>query len=201
MGLHSPRLAHRGVAVVRLRGVLSEAGAGLRQVFTTDPQLVIADLGGLRGRDESGPRLPAGIAGHPAAQVLCGAGGCGRPPAVHRATPDRAWRVPRRARHVDRPHHAALEDAPTSPTCPPPEGIATPRLPPHALAGEWAKALLGSWELSSEPTADAVAYELADTVEISLRPWGDRDGVRWPTVAVRPPRYGAYPQLSGGGSW
>lgn len=42
-----------------------------------------------------------------------------------------------------------------------------PPVPRH----EWAKALLGSWELSSEPTADAVAYGLADTVEIGLRPW------------------------------
>ena len=63
MGLHIPRLARRGVAVVRLRGLLGEAGTGrltsvLRQVFTTDPQLVIIDLGGLRGWDESGQRQP-----------------------------------------------------------------------------------------------------------------------------------------------
>jgi anti-sigma regulatory factor (Ser/Thr protein kinase) len=63
-----------------------------------------------------------------------------------------------------------------------------------AAAGEWAKAILGSWELSgdadrviaglSELTANAVAYGFADTVEITLRLWRNLDGVRWLTAAV-----------------
>ena len=60
MGLHIPGLAHRGVAVVRLRGVLSEAGAGrltavLRPIFATDPELVIIDLRCPRRTEKQGP--------------------------------------------------------------------------------------------------------------------------------------------------
>jgi anti-anti-sigma factor len=211
MGLHIPRLAHRGVAVVRLRGVLSEANAGrltavLRQVFTTDPQLVITDLGGLRSWDVSGQRQLAGIAVHLAARggrmVLCGVGGhlrCtesrlaalgvypdvpaaliarimphSRPARMRRRRPP----VPRQGellRHTYHPMPAQAEQI--------------------AAAGEWAKAILASWELPgdadpviaglSELTANAVAYGLADTVEITLRLWRDLDDARWLTVAVR----------------
>jgi anti-anti-sigma regulatory factor len=67
MGLHMPGLARRGVAVVRLRGVLTGVGTGrltdlLRPVFACDPRLLVVDLGGLRGWNESGQRHLADIA-------------------------------------------------------------------------------------------------------------------------------------------
>ena len=62
MGLYLPGLARRGVAVLGLRGVLTEASAGrvtasLRRVFAADPDLLIVDLGGLRGWDDCGQCL------------------------------------------------------------------------------------------------------------------------------------------------
>jgi hypothetical protein len=54
VGLYLPGLARRGVAVLRLRGVLGEASAGrlaesLRCAFASDPDLLVTDVGGLRG--------------------------------------------------------------------------------------------------------------------------------------------------------
>jgi hypothetical protein len=59
MGLYKPGLARRGIAVVRLRGVLTGASAcrltvPLRHAFTADPQLLVTDLAGLRGWDDCG---------------------------------------------------------------------------------------------------------------------------------------------------
>jgi anti-anti-sigma factor len=210
MGLHIPHLAHHGVAVVRLRGVLDEAGAGrltaeLRQVFTTDPRLVIIDLGGLRGWDQSGQRHLAGIAAYLTARggrmALCGVGGHLRctesrlaalgayadvPAALiarlmPRPAPARMRRrrppVPRRGELLRHTYHPMPAQA---------ERIAT--------AGEWATTILGAWELPGdadpvlagllELTANAVAYGFADTVEITLRLWRDPDGARWLSAAV-----------------
>lgn len=210
MGLHIPRLASRGVAVVRLRGVLGEASTGrlstvLRQVFTTDPQLVIIDLSGLRGWDENGQRQLAGIAAHLAARggrmVLCGVGAHLRP-AMPRLTAFEVYAdVPAALIARTVPRHALARMRRRRP----PAGRRAellrhayhpmPSQAAHiAAAGQWAKAILASWELPgdadpviaglSELTANAVAYGFAATVEITLRLWRNRDGVRCLTVAV-----------------
>jgi hypothetical protein len=49
-GLHIPGQVHRGIAVVRLRGVLTQIDTGRlnalrRRILAADPQLVITDPG------------------------------------------------------------------------------------------------------------------------------------------------------------
>src|SRR5487761_1033589 len=68
VGLYIPGLARRGVAVLRLRGVLREASAcrlaaSLRCAFAADPDLLITDVGGLRAWDDSGQRQLAAVGG------------------------------------------------------------------------------------------------------------------------------------------
>src|SRR6266566_2175241 len=69
MWLYMPRLARRGIAVVRLRGVLTGASAcrltvPLRHAFTADPQLLVTDLAGLRGWDDCGQSQLADVAAY-----------------------------------------------------------------------------------------------------------------------------------------
>jgi anti-anti-sigma regulatory factor len=73
VGLYIPGLARRGVAVLRLRGVLGEASAcrlaaSLRCAFAADPDLLITDVSGLRGWDDSGQRQLADVAAYLAAR-------------------------------------------------------------------------------------------------------------------------------------
>jgi anti-anti-sigma regulatory factor/anti-sigma regulatory factor (Ser/Thr protein kinase) len=209
MGLHIPGLAHRGVAVVRLRGVLSEVSTGrlvavLRRTFATDPQLVIIDLGGLRSWDESGQAHLADIAAYLADRggrmVLSGVGAH-----LRRTHP----RLTALATHADVPAALAAAKAIPRPRRmpqrrPPMPGSA--ELLRHAYRpipaqakqiagiGDWARAVLEGWQLPgdvdsvmtglSELTANAVAYGLADTVEITMRLWRYPGDVRWLTVAV-----------------
>src|SRR5258708_2496172 len=65
VGLYLPGLARRGVAVLRLRGVLGEASAcrlaaALRCAFAADPDLLITDVGRLRGMRGCRPYGPGG---------------------------------------------------------------------------------------------------------------------------------------------
>jgi anti-anti-sigma regulatory factor len=83
MGLDIPGLARRGIAIVPLRGVLGEASAllltgRLCRVFAADPHLLIIDLAGLRGWDETGQHQLAGVSAYLAARggrMVLSAGG------------------------------------------------------------------------------------------------------------------------------
>jgi anti-anti-sigma regulatory factor/anti-sigma regulatory factor (Ser/Thr protein kinase) len=209
MGLHIPGLAYRGVAVVRLRGVLSEVSTGrlttvLRRIFATDPQLVIIDLGGLRSWDESGQAHLAGIAAYLADRggqmVLSGMGAH-----LRRTEP----RVTTLGTYADVPAALAAGKAIPGPRRmrrrrPPVPGSS--ELLRHAYhpvpaqakqiaaIGDWARAVLVSWQVRgdvhpvatglAELAANAVAYGLADTVEITIRLWRNPDDMRWLSVAV-----------------
>jgi anti-anti-sigma regulatory factor len=212
MGLHIPGLAHRGIAVVRLCGVLSEASAGrltalLRPIFATDPELVIIDLGGLRSWNENGQAQLADVGAYLAERggqmVLSGAG------AHLRRT---EARVTAFEMYADVP--AALAAGKSIPRpqrplrmrrCRPP-APGNAELLRHAYhpipaeakriaaIGEWARAVLDAWQLTgdadpvitglSELAANAVAYGLADTVEITMQLWRNPDDMRWLTGAV-----------------
>jgi anti-anti-sigma regulatory factor/anti-sigma regulatory factor (Ser/Thr protein kinase) len=209
MGLHIPGLAHRGIAVVRLRGVLSEVSTGrltavLRRIFATDPRLVIIDLGGLRSWDDSGQAHLADIAAYLADRggqmVLSGMGAH-----LRRTEP----RVTALAMYADVPAALAGGKAIPGPQrmrqCrpPAPDGAELLRHAYHpipaqakriAAIGEWARTVLEGWQLPgdvdpvmtglSELAANAVAYGLADTVEITMRLWRNPDDMRWLTMAV-----------------
>lgn len=211
MGLHIPGLAQRGIAVVRLRGVLSEAGADrltavLRRIFATDPELVIIDLGGLRSWTENGQAQLADIASYLAERggqmVLTGAYAH-----LRRTEP----RVIALAMYADVPAALAAGKAiprrrrpPRMRQCRPvPGGAELLRHAYHpvpaqakqiAAIGEWARAVLEGWQVPgdvdpvmtglSELAANAVAYGLADTVEITMRLWRNPEGMRWLLVAV-----------------
>jgi anti-anti-sigma regulatory factor len=212
MGLHIPGLADRGIAVVRLHGILSEVSADrltalLRRIFAADPQLVIIDLGGLRSWDESGQAQLADIAAYlvdrGGQMVLSGVGAHLRrtdprltaiemyadvPAAL--ATGKVIPRQPRlrrmRRRRPPVPGSAELLRYAYHPIPAPAKQI--------TAAGEWARAVLDDWQLTgdadpvmtglSELVANAVADGLADTVEITIQLWRNPDGVRWLTVAV-----------------
>jgi hypothetical protein len=78
MGLYTPRLARRGLAVVRLRGISNEADSGrltavLRQLFVTDYGAAPTARGGLPWPCTMATRPhPCGV--HPRPQCQAGAG-------------------------------------------------------------------------------------------------------------------------------
>lgn len=212
MGLHIPGLAHRGIAVVRLRGVLTQIDTGRlnalrRRILATDPQLVIIDLGGLRSWDESGQAHLADIAAYltdrGGRMVLSGVGAhlrrtdprmaaleayadvpsalaAGKTMPRPRRAQRMRWRWPPISRRAELLRHAYH---------PMPSQAAQ-----IAAAREWARAVLGRWEVSgdadpvtaglSELAANAVAYGLTDTVEITLRLWRNPDDTLWLTTAI-----------------
>ena len=212
MGLYLPGLARRGIAVVQLRGVLTEASgcrlaASLRWAFAADPQLLITDLGGLRGWDDTGQQQLAGAAGYLAArggQMVLNALGThlrrtdprlaalqvfADVPAVLAAGNAAPWpqRLPRmRRRRPFRPARGELlrhgcQLIPSGP------GQVT-------AARQWASTLLGTWDLPgtagpvlaglSELAANAAAYGFADAAGITMRLWRTPEGAQWVTAAV-----------------
>ena len=194
---------------MRLRGVLSEVSTGrltavLRRIFATDPRLVIIDLGGLKSWDDSGQAHLADIAAYLADRggqmVLSGVGAH-----LRRTEP----RVTALAMYADVPTALAAGKAIPRPQrmrqCrpPAPDGAELLRHAYHpipaqakriAAIGEWARTVLEGWQVPgdvdpvmtglSELTANAVAYGLADTVEITMRLWRNPDDMRWLTMAV-----------------
>jgi anti-anti-sigma regulatory factor len=212
MGLYLPGLARRGVAVLALRGVLTEAGAGrltapLRRVFAADPDLLIVDLGGLRGWDDCGQRLLADVAAYLAArggQMVLSTMGA----------------------HLRRsePRLAALQTFPDVPailaagnTAPPPGR--RPRMRPGrpwwagrgdllhhayhvipsragqaAVATRWAGAVLTTWGVPghadaavaglAELVANGVAHGFGATIDITVRLWAGAGQAGWLTVGV-----------------
>lgn len=212
MGLYMPGLARRGIAVVRLRGVLTEASAGrltvpLRHAFTADPQLLVTDLAGLRGWDDGGQRQLAGVAAYLAArggQMVLSAVGthlrCTEPrlaslkvfadvPAVLTAGNDASWprRLPRmrRCRPFGPGRGELLRHA-----C-----QLMPARPGQVNAAcRWAAAVLGGWDMPgyadpataalSELAANAVTFGFTATAGITLRLWQTPDGTRWLAVTV-----------------
>jgi len=212
MGLYIPGLARRGIAVLRLRGVLTEASAcrlaaSLRCAFAADPQLLITDLGGLRGWDDSGQQQLAGAAGYLAArggQMVLNAMGAhlrrtdprlaalevfADVPAVLAAGNAAPWprRLPRmRCRRPFRPARGdlarhACQLIPSGP------GQIT-------AARQWASTILGTWDLPgpagpvlaglSELAANAAAYGFTDAAGITMRLWRTPEGAQWLTAAV-----------------
>ena len=212
MGLYIPGLARRGVAVLRLRGVLGEASAcrlaaSLRCAFAADPDLLITDVGGLRGWDDSGQRQLADVAAYLAArggQMVLNAMGAhlrrteprlaalevfADVPAVLAAGNSAPWpgRLPRMRRCR-------------------PFGLGRAELLRHAYqrlpsrpgqipaATQWASAILGAWDLPghadaalaglSELAANAAAYGFGGAAGITVRLWRNAYGTRWLTVAL-----------------
>jgi anti-anti-sigma regulatory factor len=199
MGLYIPGLARRGIAVVTLRGVLTEASAGwltvsLRRAFAADPQLLIADLGGLRGWDDSGQRQLADVAEYLSArggQMALNAMGAhlrrteprqaalkvfADVPAALAAGNTTPWpgRLPRMRRcRPFRPGRGELLRH------------ARQRMPSRpgqiTAARQWVSAVLGTWDLPghadaalaglSELAANAVAYGFAGAAGITVRLW------------------------------
>jgi len=212
VGLYLPGLARRGVAVLRLRGVLGEASAcrlaaSLRCAFAADPDLLITDVGGLRGWDDSGQRQLADVAAYLAArggQMVLNAMGAhlrrteprlaalqvfADVPAALAAGNAAPWpgRLPRLRRgRPARPGRAELLRH------------ACQRLPsrPGQLpaATQWAGAILGTWDLPghaeaalaglSELAANAAAYGFGGAAGITVRLWRNAGDTQWLTVAV-----------------
>jgi anti-sigma regulatory factor (Ser/Thr protein kinase)/anti-anti-sigma regulatory factor len=209
VGLYIPGLARRGVAVLRLRGVLGEASAcrlaaSLRCAFATDPDLLIADVSGLRGWDDSGQRQLADVAAYLAArggQMALNAMGAhlrrtdprlaalevfADVPAVLAAGNAAPWpgRLPRMRR--SRPARGELLRH------------ACQRLPSRPgqipATRQWASAVAGAWDLTghadaalaglSELAANAVAYGFGGAAGITMRLWRNADDTRSLTVAV-----------------
>jgi anti-anti-sigma regulatory factor len=212
MGLYMPGLARRGIAVVRLRGILTGASAcrltvPLRHAFTADPQLLVTDLAGLRGWDDCGQRQLADVAAYLAARggqmVLSAVGAhlkCTEPrlaslkvfadvPAVLAAGNGATWprRLPRmRRRRPFRPGRGEL----LRHAC----QLMPARPGQVSAARRWAAAVLGGWDMPghaaaataglSELAANAVAFGFTATAGITLRLSQAPDGTRWLTVAV-----------------
>jgi anti-anti-sigma regulatory factor len=212
MGLYMPGLARRGIAVVRLRGVLTGASAcwltvPLRHAFAADPQLLVADLAGLRGWDDCGQRQLADVATYLAARggqmVLSAMGAhlrCTEPrlasmtvfadvPAVLATGNGATWppRLPRmRRRGPFRPGGGEL----LRHAC----QLMPARPSQVSAARQWAGAILGSWDMPghagpaaaglAELAANAVAFGFTATADITLRLWQAPDSTRWLTVAV-----------------
>jgi anti-sigma regulatory factor (Ser/Thr protein kinase) len=206
-----PGLARRGVAVLQLRGVLGDASAcrlaaSLRCAFAADPDLLITDVGGLRGWDDSGQRQLADVAAYLAArggQMMLNAVGAH----LRRTEPRLAalevsadvsavlagnsapWpgRLPRMRRcRPFRPGRAELLRH------------ACQRLPSRPgqipAATQWASAILGTWDLPdhaeaalaglSELAANAAAYGFGGAAGVTLRLWRTAGDTQWLTVAV-----------------
>jgi hypothetical protein len=212
VGLYIPGLARRGVAVLRLRGVLGEASAcrlaaSLRCAFAADPDLLITDVGGLRGWDDSGQRQLADVAAYLAArggQMVLNALGAH----LRRTEP----RLAALEVFADVPAVLAARNAAPCPGRLPrmrrclPAGPGRAQLLRHAcqrlpsrpgqvpVATQWASAILGAWDLPghadaalaglSELAANAAAYGFGGAAGITLRLWRDADNTRWLTVAV-----------------
>jgi anti-anti-sigma regulatory factor len=212
VGLYIPGLAHRGVAVMGLRGVLTDAGtcrltASLRGVFATDPDLLIIDLGGLRGWDDSGQRQLAGAAGYLASrgsQMTLSAAGAhlkrtepqlaalemfADVPAVLAGGPaaGRLRRLPRMRRRCTPGFSRA-------------ELLRHAHYPMPSRAGQiaaaqhWAGTVLAAWKLPgaadaavaglTELAANALTYGFASTVDVTLRLWRNADSTWSLTVGV-----------------
>jgi hypothetical protein len=210
MGLYIPGLARRGVAVLRLRGVLGEAStcrvaASLRCAFAADPDLLIADVSGLRGWDDIGQRQLADVAAYLAArggQMALNAMGAhlrrteprlaaleviADVPAVLAAGNAAPWpgRLPRMRRRRPPARGELLRHA-------------CHRLPSRPgqipATRQWASAMAGTWDLTghadaalaglSELAANAVAYGFGGAAGITMRLWRNADDTRWLTVAV-----------------
>ena len=235
MGLYLPGLARRGVAVVGLRGVLTEASAcrltaSLCRVFAADPDLLIVDLGGLRGWNDSGQRQLADVAAYLAArggQMVLNAMGAhlrrteprlaalqafADVPAILAAGNAAPWpgRLPRMRRgRPARPGRGELLRHAYQ--------LMPPRAGQIAAARQWAGAVLSTWDLPghadaavtglSELAANAAAHGFAGTVDITLRLWGTTDQAGWLTVAVHdgnpaPPVWRApAPEAKAPGGW
>ena len=212
MGLYLPGLARRGVAVLRLRGVLGEASAcrlaaSLRCAFAADPDLLITDVGGLRGWDDSGQRQLADVAAFLAArggQMVLNAMGAH----LRRTEPRLAalkvfadvtaalaagnaasWpgRLPRMRRcRPARPGRGELLRHAYH--------LMPSRAGQVAAARQWASATVGTWDLPgpadtamaglSELAANAAAYGFGGAAGITVRLWRNADQTRWLTAAV-----------------
>lgn len=146
--------------MVRLRGVLTEASAcrlaaSLRCAFAADPQLLITDLGGLRGWDDSGQRQLACAAEYLAArggQMVLNAMGAH----LRRTDP----RLAALEVFADVPAILAAKDAAPCPGRQP------------GTAG------------LSELAANAASYGFADAAGITMRLWRTPEGAQWLTAAV-----------------
>ena len=212
MGLYLPGLARRGVAVLRLRGFLGEASAcrlatSLRCAFAADPDLLITDVGGLRGWDDSGQRQLADVAAYLAArggQMVLNAMGAhlrrteprlaavevfADVPAVLATGNSVPWpgRLPRMRRcRPAQPGRAELLRHACQPLPSRPGQI--------PAATQWASAILGTWDLPghadvalaglSELAANAAAYGFGGAAGITVRLWRNAYDTQWLTVAV-----------------